>query len=188
MSDALRSTFAQKRQALIEQARRVDSGFGELTRARDQAKQAEASLAQFITQFAQLAKETSAAVHDIVLARSGDEWSLALAGVANYCVGNLSWARLSQDRALEDGMVLNLSRLSDALGKAFPDRKTAIEPWRRAVAAFGTPAEPAVISKPHPQVDSLSRMVRVLRDTGPNLLFRELFAPSEAGLHIVRPA
>jgi hypothetical protein len=86
-------------------------------------------------------------------------------------------------------MLTNLVRLSDAMAKSFPDRKLVIDPWQRAVKAFGEVIPPEYEPKPHPHVDSLSQIVLTLRDTGPSLAdFRELYAPSESGLHIIRPA
>jgi len=80
-------------------------------------------------------------------------------------------------------------RLSDAMSRSFPDRKLVIDPWRRAANAFGNLSVPSYDTKPHPHVDSLSPLVLTLRDTGPSLSdFREFFAASDSGLHIIRPA
>ena len=86
-------------------------------------------------------------------------------------------------------MNLNLSSLAAEMAKAFPDRRMAVDPWQRAIAALGEPVEPKYDTKPHPHVESLSRLVLTLRDTGPSLKdFRAYYAPFGTSLHIIRPA
>ena len=192
MSDVLKSSFAEKRRALVEQARATDASLAETRKTQSQrierSKQTEASRTEFLKAHVTLQRETSAVCHELYLARSGDAWGLAFADVANYCVGQLAYARLAGSAPLEAAMVINLQRLAEAVSKSFPDRKMVLEPWKRAVVALGAPQEPAPTAKPHPQVDSWSRIVCTLRDTGPKTPFRELFVGSEAGVHLVRPA
>jgi len=177
-----------------EQAKRVDAGLDKLTTAAAAQSRKIADLRRKDVAYSQAYQElmarTSAVCHDIILTRPrGDAWALAFAYLVNYTLANMGLARLCDDRRLFEAMLTTLVRLSAAMAKSFPDRKLVIDPWTRAVKAFGEVPPPPYEAKPHPHVDSLSQILLTLRDTGPSLSeFREFFAPSEAGLHIIRPA
>jgi len=188
MSDSLRSSFAQKRQALVEQGRKVDAALAGVRNAQAKSRETQQADLEFNRLLVALQKETGAVCHELVLSRSADEWSMAFCYLVNYSIGFLAQARLTADRNLESGMLANLAALAEGLSKALPDRKMTIDPWQRAVLAFPAQSAPTPDRRPHPQVDSLSRVVCGLRDTGPKLPLRELYAASESGLHVVRPA
>jgi len=188
MSDSLRSSFAQKRQALVEQARKVDAALSLARAAQAKSREVQQSDSEFLRLLSGVQKETANVCHELILSRSADEWALAFSFLASYATGFLSQARLTGDRNLQSGMLANLAALSEGLVKALPDRRMSAEPWQRAIAAVEAQAEPTPDRRPHPQVDSLSRVVCVLRDSGPKLPLREFYAASETGLHVVRPA
>ncbi len=158
--------------------------------AQQRIQQLERSDAEFQQVYSELVNRTATICHDIVLTRPrGDAWALAFAYLVDYTLSNIGLARQCNDQKMFDAMLTNLARLSEAMAKAFPDRKLVVDPWRRAVKAFGDVTPPAYDAKPHPHVDSLSQIMLTVRDTGPSLSdFRELYAPSESGLHIIRPA
>jgi hypothetical protein len=163
---------------------------GEATVQKKRVKDLERKNLEFQQTYVELMNRTSAVCHDIVLTRPrGDAWALAFAYLVDYTLAYLGLARQCDDSRTLNAMVANLSRLSEAMAKSFPDRKLVIDPWQRSVKAFGDVKPPSYDAKPHPQVDSLSQILLTLRDTGPRLPeFREFFAPSETGLHIIRPA
>jgi hypothetical protein len=153
------------------------------------AREAEARREQFRKRFAELVQRSGDVAHDMLLARSQDEWSLAFGFLLNHSLSHLGLAYASGDQRAIDAMLFNLKSLSDETAKAFPDRRMAIEPWQRSVDELGDPAQPNPDPKPHPNVETLSRIVLTLRDTGPGLRdFRSVFAPHGANLHIIRPA
>jgi|GEM_PF-7022860 len=188
MSDSARSSFSQKRQALVEQGRRVDAALNLARAAKAKGREERDQDGEFMRLLAGIQKETANVCHGLVLSRSADEWALAFTCLANYSTGYLAQARLTGDRNLEAGMIANLTALADGLAKALPDRKMSSDSWQRAISAIPTSTTPEPYPKPHPQVDSLSRILCVLRDSGPKLPIREFYAASESGLHIVRPA
>ena len=157
----------------------------QLRRARD----AEARREAFRQRQAEVVERSSAICHDMLLMRGQDEWSLAFGFLVNHSIGHLGLAYASADERTLQAMITNLSRLAAETMKAFPDRRMAVDPWQRAIAALGEPNEPQYDTKPHPHVESLSRVVLTLRDTGPSLKdFRAYFAPFGTALHIIRPA
>jgi hypothetical protein len=108
--------------------------------------------------------------------------------LVGYCQQNLFSAWLTGNTSLAAAMTLNLERLAEAAIKALPDKKIVLDPWQRAIADLGAIVHPEPDRRPHPHADSLSRIICTLRDDGPKLPFRELFAPFDGAIHIVRPA
>jgi hypothetical protein len=184
----------QRSRQVREQSKRVDASLDKLqTLSATQNKrlrELERKDLEFQQIYLELANRTSAVCHDILITRPrGDAWALAFAYLSNAIMANFGMARQCGDKSIFDAMLTNLNRLADAMAKSFPDRKLVIDPWNRAIRAFGEINAPSYDSKPHPHVDSWSQILLTLRDTGPSLTdFREFFAPSEAGLHIIRPA
>lgn len=176
----------EKQQALLAQSASIT----QVKDANRRIAELERRNAEFRQIYVELVSRTAAVCHDIVLTRPrGDAWALAFAYLVDYTLACLGLALQGEDKRTYDAMLINLSRLSDAMAKSFPDRKLVIDPWKRSVKAFGDVQAPSYEPKPHPHVDSLSQIVLTLRDTGPSLSdFREFYAPSEGGLHIIRPA
>ena len=191
--------------ALLQLERsKLDKSTGELQLTRDRLSIANSELQKatvriadlelsnqgFQQIYAELMNRTAAVCHDLVLTRPrGDNWALAFVYLVDYTLAYLGLARQCNDQRVFDAMVTNLARLADAMSRSFPDRKLVIDPWQRAVKAFGEIKPPPYDQKPHPHVDSLSQILLTVRETGPSLGdFREFYAPSESGLHIIRPA
>ncbi len=169
---------------------RLGTANAELKKATLRISDLERSDQAFQAIYSELINRTGAVCHDLVLTRPrGDAWALAFVYLVDYSLSYLGLARQCNDQRVFDAMLLNLSRLSEAMSKAFPDRKLVIDPWQRAVKAMGDPKSPTYDQKPHPHVDSLSQIILTVRETGPSLSeFREYYAPSDSGLHIIRPA
>ena len=194
MNDPTNRSAKSKRQVLREQTKQVESSIEACqalnAKTKKRLRDLEFKNTDFQTKYIELVNRTEAVCHDIVLNRPrGDIWGLAFAYLTNYSLAHLGLARQCGDIKVFNAMLTNFVRLADAMSKSFPDRKLLIDPWRRSVNAFENVSVPVYEAKPHPHVDSLSPLLLTLRDTGPSLSeFREFFAPSEAGLHIVRPA
>jgi hypothetical protein len=193
MSESTKFDTAAWRQRLNAQRKGVDDSIEKVVSLSDaqlkKSRDAEARRETSRQRQAEVIERSAAICHDMLLMRAQDEWSLAFGFLVNHTLGHLSLAYASADDRILKAMVTNLSRLADETAKAFPDRRMAVDPWQRAIAALGEPAEPAYESKPHPHVESLSRLVLTLRDTGPGLKdFRAYYAPFGATLHIIRPA
>ena len=194
MNDPANRPSSAKRKGIREQSQKVEK---QLEKIQDltasqikRMKQLEYKNSEFQARYLELVSRTEAVCHDVVLNRPrGDTWGLAFAYLTNYSLAQLGLARQCGDKQVFDAMILNLTRLADAMSKSFSDRKLVMEPWRRAVNAFDGVSTPTYETKPHPHVDSISPLLLTLRDTGPSLTdFREFYAPTETGLHIIRPA
>ncbi len=183
-----------RRQTMKKQTKQVEDHLDRLqsltAAKKKRIQELEYKNTEFQNAYIELVSRTAAVCHDLLLTRQrGDVWGTAFAFLVNYSLAHLGLARQCADRKTFDAMLVNLTRMSDAMAKSFPDRKLVIDPWRRAVKTFGEITPPTYDSKPHPHVDSLSPIVLTLRDTGPSLTeFREFYASSESGLHIIRPA
>ncbi len=194
MNDPANRPSNNKRKGIREQSQKVERQLEKiqgLTSSQiKKMKELENKNSEFQAKYQELVSRTEAVCHDVVLNRPrGDTWGLAFAYLTNYSLAHLGLARQCGDKQAFNGMLLNLIRLADAMSKSFSDRKLVMEPWRRAVNAFEGVSTPTHESKPHPHVDSLSPLLLTLRDTGPSLSdFREFYAPTETGLHIIRPA
>jgi hypothetical protein len=184
--------FASTRQKIIDGAKQLDKRLGEVRHVqeatRERSRQAEETRAEFAKAYTTLATKTAAACHEILQARTHDEWSLGFSYLANYLLAQLAQARQSGNDRVFGAMLYNLSRLSAEMKRGFPESALAIDAWQRSVDAMGTPVEPEADPRPHPHADSLSRIVLLLRDTGPKIGLRAIYAPSESGLHVIRPA
>ena len=169
---------------------RLSAANAELKKTTARISDLERSNEAFQQKYSELTNRTAAVCHDLVLNRPrGDAWALAFVYLVDYSLSYLGLARQCNDQRMFDGMISNLYRLSDAMSKAFPDRKLVIDPWQRSVKAMGDSRTPSYDTKPHPHVDSLSQILLTVRETGPSLAeLREFYAPSESGLHIIRPA
>lgn len=183
---AWRSQLQVQRRGLEESVDRVVTlTDAQLRKNRD----AEARREAHRQRLAELAERSSAVCHDIVLMRNQDEWALAFGFLVNHSLGHLGLATMSAEERTVQAMLLNLSNLAAEMARAFPDRRMVVDPWQRAVAAMGDSVEPRYDARPHPHVESLSRLVLTLRDTGPSLKeFRAYYAPFGTSLHIIRPA
>jgi hypothetical protein len=193
MSEPQRFNSATWRSELQAQRRGIDESVDKVVSITDaqlrRSRDAEARREAFRQRQAEIVERSSAICHDMLLTRGQDEWSLAFAFLVNHSLGHLGLAYMSADERTMQAMVANLSGLAGETAKAFPDRRMAVDPWQRAIAALGEPTEPKYDTKPHPHVESLSRVVLTLRDTGPSLKdFRAYYAPFGTALHIIRPA
>jgi hypothetical protein len=132
-----------------------------------------------------LMEAADALVNDMMAARNGDSWSLALAYLLQYAIGHLA----TGDTPTRSAMAANLHNLVAALEQAFPQGRGTVGDLRRAVSPYQAGVAHAVLSEPHPYVDTLARQVLTVRDSGYRLAtFREFYAPGANGLHVVRPA
>lgn len=194
MNDPTSRPSQGRKQTLRDQTKGIEDRLDKIqvltTAQKKKVRELEYRNAEFQQAYTELVNRTSAVCHDVMHSRPrGDTWGTAFAFLAHYTLAQLGLARQCGDKRVFDAMLINLVRLSDAMSKSFPDRKLVIDPWRRSAHAFGEISIPNYDPKPHPHVDSLSPIVLTLRDTGPSLgEFREFFAPSESGLHIIRPA
>jgi hypothetical protein len=193
MSKPQQSRIMAWRQALDAERRAVEESVSKVLTLTDaqirRGREAESRRENFRQRQTEIAEKSSAVCHDMLLMRSQDEWSLAFGLLVNHSLGHLGLAYAASDERMMQGMVFNLTRLAEETAKAFPDRRMAIDPWKRAIASLGEATEPTHDAKPHPNVESLSRLVLTLRDTGPALKdFRAYYAPFGSALHIIRPA
>lgn len=184
--------FATTRQKIIDGAKQLDKRLGEVRHIQDanreRAQRLELSRAEFGKAYSTLSLKTAAACNEILQARSHDEWSLGFSYLANYLLAQLGASRQAGDERRFGAMLYNLSRLVAEMKRGFPESALVLDAWQRAIEALGTAGEPEADAKPHPYADSLSRVVLLLRDTGPRIALREIYAPSESGLHVIRPA
>ena len=193
MSELKKVDTAVWRSQLLAQRRGLDESVDKVVTLTDaqlrKSRDAETRREAFRQRQAELVERSSAACHDLLLTRNQDEWALAFGLLVNHSLGNLGLAYTSADERTVQAMLLNLSNLAAEMVRAFPDRRMVFDPWQRAIASMGEPSEPRYDTKPHPHVESLSRLVLTLRDTGPSLKeFRAYFAPFGTSLHIIRPA
>ena len=194
MSDSTNRPGQGRKQTIRDQSKKVEDRIDKLqgltTAQKKKMRDLEQRNTEFQQAYSELVNRTEAVCHDLMLTRPrGDTWGIAFAYLTNYSLAQFGLARQCGDKRIFDAMLINLVRLSDAMSRSFPDRKLVIDPWRRAANAFGNLSVPSYDTKPHPHVDSLSPLVLTLRDTGPSLSdFREFFAASDSGLHIIRPA
>jgi hypothetical protein len=192
MNEPLRSDFATRRQRIIDGSKQLDKGLTDVKQIQDQirerTRQAETSHTQFHKAFASLVNKTAAVCHELVITRSHDEWSLAFSYLANSTLATLGQARQAGDDRVANAMLFNLSRMSGEMVKSFSESALVMDAWQRAVQSLGVANEPDADPKPHPFADSLSQLVLLLRDTGPKIGLREIYAVSENGLHVIRPA
>jgi hypothetical protein len=192
MSEPLRTNFAEQRRRIAEQSKAVDAKVVHLEKVREsrasQSRQSAEETAKFREAYELLLGKTNAVCHDILMTRSCDEWSLAFSYLTSVLLAQLAYGQATQDEPLFRAMIHNFERLSEEMTKSFPDRSMIMNGWQRAIKGMGAGKAPELSDKVHPQSDSLSRIILTLRDTGPRLNFREFYARSENGLHIVRPA
>lgn len=192
MNEPLQTGFASTRQKIIDGAKQLDKRLVEVRHvqqeAKDRTRRAEESRTGFARAYSALTAKTAAACHEILQARSHDEWSLGFSYLANYLLAQLAQARQDGNDRVFGAMIYNLARLSAEMKKGFPESALVMDAWERSVQAMGSVPEPEADAKPHPQADSLSRIVLLLRDTGPKIGLREIYAPSEKGVHVIRPA
>jgi len=193
MSEPQRFNAASWRNELQSQRRSVDDSVEKVVSVSDaqlrRTRDAEARREAFRQRQAEVVERSSAICHDMLLMRSQDEWSLAFGFIVNHSLAHLGLAYAASEERTLQAMIFNLSNLAAETARAFPDRRMAVDPWQRAIATLGDPSEPKYDTKPHPHVESLSRVILTLRDTGPSLKdFRAYYAPFGASLHIIRPA
>ena len=193
MSESKKVNIAAWRAALDAEKKSADDAVGRVIQLSDgqikRTRDAETRRENFRQRQTEISERSSAVCHDMLLMRSYDEWSLAFCFLVNHSLGHLGLASAAGDERMMQGMQLNLSRLATETVKAFPERRMAIDPWQRSIAVLGEPTEPTHDPKPHPHVESISRIVLTLRDTGPGLKdFRAYYAPFGSALHIIRPA
>jgi hypothetical protein len=192
MNDPYQTGFASTRQKIIDGAKQLDKRLGEVRHvqqeAQTRARKAEDSRGEFGKAYATLATKTAAACNEILQTRRHDEWSLAFSYLANYLLSQIGQARLSGNERVFSATLFNLSRLSSEMVRGFPESALALDAWQRSINALGSGNEPEADAKPHPHADALSRVVLMLRDTGPKIGLREIYAASEGGLHVIRPA
>lgn len=192
MSEPLRTNFAEQRRRIAEQSKTVDAKVIHFEKHRENratlSRQSAEQTARFQEAYELLLAKTNAVCHDILMTRSCDEWSLAFSYLTSTLLAQLAYGQATQDEKLFRAMIHNFERLSEEMAKSFPDRSMIMNGWNRAISGLGEGRVPELSDKVHPQTDSLSRIILTLRDTGPRLNFREFYARSENGLHIVRPA
>ena len=193
MSEPVRKNSASVRQEWESQRRTVEESVQKVITISDaqirRARESEARRETLRKRLAELVERSGAVGHDMLLARSQDEWSMAFSVIVNQSLSHLGLAYAGGDQRVVDAMLFNLKSLADETARAFPDRRMAVEPWQRSIAEMGDASEPQPDPKPHPNVETLSRLVLTLRDTGPGLRdFRSIYAPYGSGLHIIRPA
>lgn len=192
MNDPYSTGFASTRQKIIDGAKQLDKRLGEVRHVQQEvqarARKADDARGEFAKSYTTLATKTSAACNEVLQARRHDEWALAFSYLANYLLSQLGQARLGGNERVFSATLFNLDRLASEMLKALPESSLVLDAWRRSIQAMGAGVEPEADAKPHPHADSLSRIVLMLRDTGPKIGLREIYAASESGLHVIRPA
>lgn len=136
----------------------------------------------------ELSAATGAACHDVLHARKYDAWSLAFAYLTSQSLAGLGAAELAGNSSASQAMLWNLQQLARAASVAFDGQSYAMHPWLRCIEKLGGADEQPYNETMHPQADTLSETLGMVRNTGP-ISFREvrkLYAMSNEGLHIVR--
>jgi len=150
-----------------------------------------ASRGQWVTALNLLTSRTANVCNDMLATRDADPWSTAFAYVVQYCLTNLAAAKYAESLDAQVGMAVNLSLIAEELYAAFPSGKRVVTDWKTAVGDIRKllPAgNPATLSDVHPFAATLGRQLSILKNRGyPMPGLTEFYAPSDQGLHILRP-
>jgi len=150
-----------------------------------------ATKAQWVTALNLLSSRTADVCNDMLATRGEDPWSTAFAYVTQYCLANLACARFANNAGAQIAMVSNLAVLADELYGAFPSGKRVVTDWRTSIGDVRKllPAgSPSTLSEVHPFAGTLGRQLSILKNRGyPMSGLTEFYAPSDSGLHILRP-
>jgi hypothetical protein len=141
-------------------------------------------------QDARLAQAVTRACHALVMDRGADAYSLAYAQLAHFSLAGLARAHASGDTAAAAGYLANLEAQRTASERSLSGLASAMDlaAWRDALEVFGPSQPPETVPVPHPQVDSLAKALRLVRDGTPPLRdFGRLYVLGDRGIHRIEP-
>jgi hypothetical protein len=189
------SSIAKRKEALGASLSKVNSRMHAAAEAVEAGHRNTQSSAAAVSQWAgamqSLVSRSADVCNDMLATRDADPWSTAFVYVVNYCLANLACARAASTEDVAAGMVANLALMADELYDAFPSGKRVVTDWRIAVGEVRKllpSSAPGTLPEVHPFAGTLGRQLSILRNRGyPMAGLTEFYAPSDSGLHVVRP-
>lgn len=189
------STFAKRKETLGASLSKVHTQVratsDKVEKARKTNADQAATKAQWVTALNLLFSRTADVCNDMLATRDADPWSTAFAYATQYCLANLASARFANNADVQIAMVSNLVVLAEELYGAFPSGKRVVTDWRTSIGDVRKllpSGSPVTLAEVHPFAGTLGRQLSILKNRGyPMSGVTEFYAPSDSGLHILRP-